>query len=102
MIVPILILAAVSFVLSWLITLAMKQFAPRLGLVDRPGTRKIHQLPIPLGGGVASFWSVALPMPATLPAVNVAGNVVSERFPADEDMAALVEGGQYQTPMTLG
>jgi UDP-GlcNAc:undecaprenyl-phosphate GlcNAc-1-phosphate transferase len=102
MIVPILILAAVSFVLSWVITLAMKRFAPRLGLVDRPGTRKIHQLPIPLGGGVAIFWSLALPMLATLLAVNVAGNVIIDRFPADEDMAALVEGGQYQTPMTLG
>src|SRR5687768_14454167 len=102
MIVPILILAVVSFVLSWVITLAMKRFAPRLGLVDRPGTRKIHQTPIPLGGGVAIFWSLALPMLATLLAVNVAGNVIIERFPADEDMAGLVEGGQYQTPMTLG
>ena len=102
MTVPILILAAVSFVLSWVVTLAMKRVAPRLGLVDRPGTRKIHQTPIPLGGGVAIFWSLALPMLAMLAAVNFAGNVIIDRFPADEDMAALVEGGQYQTPMTLG
>ena len=102
MTVPILILAAVSFVLSWVVTLAMKRVAPRLGLVDRPGTRKIHQTPIPLGGGVAIFWSLALPMLATLAVVNFAGNVIIDRFPADEDMAALVEGGQYQTPMTLG
>ena len=102
MIVPILILAAVSFCISWVITLAMKRVAPRLGLVDRPGSRKIHQNPIPLGGGVAIFWSLALPMLATLAVVNFAGNTIIERFQTDEDMAALVEGGQYQTPMTLG
>ena len=102
MTVPILILAAVSFCIAWVVTLAMKRVASRLGLVDRPGSRKIHQNPIPLGGGVAIFWALALPMLATLLVINFAGHVIIDRFPADEDMAALVEGGQYQTPMTLG
>jgi UDP-N-acetylmuramyl pentapeptide phosphotransferase/UDP-N-acetylglucosamine-1-phosphate transferase len=53
MTVPILILAGVSFILSWVLTVAMKYAAPRLGLVDRPGKRKIHQDLKPLGGGVA-------------------------------------------------
>jgi UDP-GlcNAc:undecaprenyl-phosphate GlcNAc-1-phosphate transferase len=62
MTVPILILAGVGFLLSWALTLAMKHVAPRIGLVDRPGHRKIHSNPKPLGGGVALFWSIAIPM----------------------------------------
>jgi UDP-GlcNAc:undecaprenyl-phosphate GlcNAc-1-phosphate transferase len=105
MTVPILILAAVSFAISWVLTGAMKRVAPKVGLVDRPGARKIHQDPKPLGGGVAIFLSLALPMLATLAVVNFAGNAIIERFQADPrfaNVAALVEGGQYQTPMTLG
>ena len=62
MILPILSLAVVSFVLSWLGTLAMRHVSPRIGFVDKPGVRKIHSNPKPLGGGVAVFWAVALPM----------------------------------------
>ena len=32
----------------------MKRIAPRLGFVDKPGGRKIHSNPKPLGGGVAT------------------------------------------------
>jgi UDP-GlcNAc:undecaprenyl-phosphate/decaprenyl-phosphate GlcNAc-1-phosphate transferase len=71
MTVPILILAAVSFGLSWVLTLAMKHLAPRLGLVDRPGVRKIHQDAKPLGGGVAIFWAIALPLLLGLLVVNI-------------------------------
>lgn len=34
--------------------------APRFGLVDRPGGRKAHQAPTPLGGGVAIWGAVVL------------------------------------------
>ena len=30
-----------------------RQIAPRLGLIDRPGARKVHQRPMPLMGGAA-------------------------------------------------
>lgn len=42
---------ALTFVLTWL----MRSIAPRVGLVDRPGGRKGHDRPTPLGGGVAIF-----------------------------------------------
>lgn len=35
---------------------AVRRFAPRMGLLDRPGHRKIHTTPIPLGGGLA-IWA---------------------------------------------
>ena len=55
-------LALVSFAIAWVATAAMKRIAPRLGFVDKPGHRKIHRAPIPLGGGVAIFLGFALPL----------------------------------------
>lgn len=55
-----------SFVISWLLTAAMTRIAPAIGFVDRPGHRKIHVHPKPLGGGVAIFWAIALPMLAVV------------------------------------
>src|ERR1700733_12195691 len=62
MILPILSLCFLSFAVSWLATGAMKEVSPRLGFVDRPGGRKIHANPKPLGGGVAIFLGFALPV----------------------------------------
>jgi UDP-GlcNAc:undecaprenyl-phosphate GlcNAc-1-phosphate transferase len=56
------LLAAAGFVVSLLATRAMLRVAPRIGLVDRPGHRKIHHTPKPLGGGTGIFLGVAVPM----------------------------------------
>src|SRR6476661_1608450 len=73
MVYSILILGATSFAISWLGTLAMRSLAPRFGFVDKPGHRKIHRQPIPLGGGVAIFWAYVLPMlAAVIPARGLA------------------------------
>ncbi len=45
--------AVPSFILAWCFTVIIRQLAPRWGLVDRPNARKVHQTPIPLGGGLA-------------------------------------------------
>ncbi len=44
-----------SFVLSILLTALMRVIAIRLGIVDRPGDRKMHKEPVPLLGGVAIY-----------------------------------------------
>ncbi|MDB5301006.1 MAG: putative undecaprenyl-phosphate N-acetylglucosaminyl 1-phosphate transferase [Phycisphaerales bacterium] len=62
----ILALATLSFAISWAGTLAMKRIAPKIGFVDKPGGRKIHANPKPLGGGVAIFLGFALPVLAGL------------------------------------
>jgi UDP-GlcNAc:undecaprenyl-phosphate/decaprenyl-phosphate GlcNAc-1-phosphate transferase len=62
----ILALAVVSFAISFAVTLAMKRIAPKIGFVDKPGGRKIHANPKPLGGGVAIFLGFALPVLAGL------------------------------------
>ena len=53
MIAAILGLGVLSFLISWVATFAMIRVAPRINFVDRPGHRKIHSNPKPLGGGVA-------------------------------------------------
>lgn len=68
-------LGAVSFVISWIVTFAMIRMAPRIGFVDKPGHRKIHANPKPLGGGVAIFLAVMLPLLACV----LAGWIIRER-----------------------
>ncbi|GIW76681.1 MAG: hypothetical protein KatS3mg104_1744 [Phycisphaerae bacterium] len=49
-----------SFVISFLLTRIIISIAPRIGFVDKPGHRKIHHQPKPLGGGVAIVWTYVL------------------------------------------
>jgi UDP-GlcNAc:undecaprenyl-phosphate/decaprenyl-phosphate GlcNAc-1-phosphate transferase len=51
---------AIALVTSLVITLPVRQFAIRIGMVDRPGPRKIHLQPIPLLGGIAIYIGVVL------------------------------------------
>ena len=70
---PVLIVLALcllSFVISWVGTWLMKRISPRIGFVDKPGGRKIHANPKPLGGGVAIFWAFMLPMLVGLAVVH--------------------------------
>src|SRR5947207_2890987 len=71
MIVPILVLGVASFIVSWLLTAVMIRLAPRIGFVDRPGIRKIHVNPKPLGGGIAIFFALAIPMVIALVAIHL-------------------------------
>ena len=60
-----------AFFVSWILTFLMKRIAPRVGFVDKPGGRKIHANPKPLGGGVAIFWAFALPLIIVVVLANV-------------------------------
>ena len=53
---------APSLVLSVLTTALLRRWAPAWGLVDQPGPRKVHELPTPLGGGIAVWISVVTPL----------------------------------------
>ena len=57
-----LVLATAGFAVSLGATRLMISLAPRIGLVDNPGHRKIHHAPKPLGGGAGIFLGVAVPM----------------------------------------
>ncbi|SFI38528.1 MraY family glycosyltransferase [Planctomicrobium piriforme] len=51
-----------AFLISWSATWLMRAWAPRWGLVDQPAARKVHTTPTPLGGGVAIYLGVVLPL----------------------------------------
>lgn len=102
MILPILCLAAVGLVISFLFTWTMIHLAPRIGFVDKPGHRKIHFAPKPLGGGVAIFLAIAIPILIGLAVVNLAGERLVLRFIEHPDAVALLTGAQLQTPLSLG
>lgn len=40
----------------------MRTLAPRWGLMDQPAARKVHLIPIPLGGGIGIWLGVVLPL----------------------------------------
>jgi len=50
-----------SFLVAWLATFVVRRLAPRIGLLDHPGTRKVHVTPTPLGGSVAIAAGVLAP-----------------------------------------
>lgn len=52
---------SLAFVSSVLSTPIIRSLAPRLGLIDLPGHRKVHVTPTPRGGGIAIFLGLLLP-----------------------------------------
>jgi UDP-GlcNAc:undecaprenyl-phosphate/decaprenyl-phosphate GlcNAc-1-phosphate transferase len=51
-----------SLVVCWAAAFAVRRYGPRLGLVDRPGHRKIHAAPMPTSGGLAIWLGIVLPL----------------------------------------
>ncbi len=47
-----------SLILAWALGFVVRRFAPQWGLVDQPGIRKVHSVPVPLGGGLAIWGGV--------------------------------------------
>lgn len=45
-----------SFVIAYLAVGWVRRWAERLGLMDKPGARKVHTTPVPLGGGLG-IWA---------------------------------------------
>src|SRR5499426_4917126 len=50
----------IALLASLTLTVPVRAFALRVGMVDRPGLRKVHLQPIPLLGGLAIYGGVAL------------------------------------------
>ncbi len=51
-----------SLVLCVLGTAIVRRYSARIGLIDQPGLRKVHDSPIARSGGIAIFWSIAIPL----------------------------------------
>lgn len=51
-----------AFFASMLLTPLIRRLAPILKLVDEPGLRKVHITPTPMGGGIAVFLGLLIPV----------------------------------------
>lgn len=58
----VLLVSVPSFITCWLATFVVRILAPRFGLIDKPNHRKVHIIPTPLGGGVAIWLGVVIPI----------------------------------------
>src|ERR687891_730601 len=58
---------AVAAVAAWLLVPLAEKFAWRIGAIDRPDERSLHQVPTPKLGGLAIFVGVALALVLFLP-----------------------------------
>src|SRR4051794_12705414 len=97
---PILCLLAGSFAISFFATYFIKRIAPRIGFVDKPGGRKIHANPKPLGGGVAIFLGFALPL--LLAVLYFATGTPMAGDPKIQELwDALAQGVRNQTSLLL-
>lgn len=72
-----------SFLLAWMLGHVVRRLAPRWGLVDRPGARKVHEHPTPLGGGIAIWAGVVLTFlfGAVVVLVALGSPTIAERLP---------------------
>lgn len=82
---------------AWLLVPVFKRIAPTLGFVDEPSERRIHQMPIPRGGGFAVFAAthIALLVVFFGPWKNLAGSTQLREwgFIFSGSLALLVIGG---------
>ena len=51
-----------SMAVCWAAAWLLRRLAPRLGLLDRPGHRKVHRTPTPTGGGLAIWLGIVAPL----------------------------------------
>lgn len=97
-------LMAASFLLSLGLTAVIKKVAARVGFVDKPGHRKIHYIPKPLGGGAAIFLAMAIPMVGGLAFVQFFGYVGHTAVTSNlqnNPLAVHWPGIRQQTPLAL-
>lgn len=69
-----------GFVVAWLAGYIVRRNAGRWGLVDQPGQRKMHVTPTPLGGGIAIWLGLVVPL--------ALGQLVLWLFATDPDHVA--------------
>ncbi len=90
---------SIAFLLALPLTWLMRRVAARVGQMDAPGERKIHDRPIPATGGVAMFWAIIMPIVVMLAAAWWAPAEWWQRVvPAAVDH---LPGARSQTTMAL-
>lgn len=92
---------ASSFAVSFVATAGMRVLAPRWGLVDQPAERKVHVIPIPLGGGVGIWLGVVVPILTGLGAALFFASGESAPDWIPDDIASRFGGVLYRSRQML-
>ncbi len=92
--------------LSLVLTRLVMTLSVKIGFVDKPGHRKIHHNPKPLGGGIAIFWTMAIALIGGMICVNVArpidlrtGGLSSS---LDDSSMGTLQSSDSQVPLRIG
>ena len=101
MIAALLSLGVLSFLIAWFTTWLLKPLSLRLGFVDRPGHRKIHAQPIPLGGGISIVVAFVIPMTAVVAACGMEGSRLAAGLSPNGLWVAYIGGVRQQTPLAM-
>ncbi len=81
-----------SFAIALLIGFVIRKLAPRFGLIDQPGHRKVHITPIPLGGGLAIWAGVVLPLGIGLILLRIGSlDEIAAMLPRADDVRHLLQ-----------
>ena len=86
-----------SFLVSMVLTTALRLLALRWGIVDRPGLRKMHLEPVPLLGGAAIYGTFMLVIFGNLAVLRIAGRF---RFEWLEENVFFFLGENVTRPLT--
>jgi UDP-GlcNAc:undecaprenyl-phosphate GlcNAc-1-phosphate transferase len=86
-----------GFAVSTAVTGLVRRLAPRWGLIDQPGARKVHVVPTPLGGGLGIACGVLVPLAGGEAAVWLVerGRLAIEWLPSG--LAAHVAGASFRS-----
>lgn len=85
--------------ISALGTAWMRRLAPKWGLIDQPASRKVHQKPTPLGGGIGIWLGVVVPIAGAQLAAYWLSRTEnpSDWLPLPESIAIHLEGVLYRS-----
>src|SRR5262245_31903323 len=86
-----------GFVHAVVVTALMRRFAPRWGLVDHPNSRKVHVTPTPMGGGLAIWVAVLVPLAAAQLAALWLGQMSELPVWFPQELKRHISGVQYRS-----
>ncbi|MCL4195126.1 MAG: undecaprenyl/decaprenyl-phosphate alpha-N-acetylglucosaminyl 1-phosphate transferase, partial [Thermoguttaceae bacterium] len=53
-----------SLLVTWAAAWGVRRLGPKLGLIDKPGYRKVHAAAMPTAGGLAIWLGIVVPLAA--------------------------------------